>query len=218
MSQWEVCLCSGTDFYKVTVAADDRWTVKAAVGTSASTNRLVQRPVEKRGRWCSSRGPPQGGRTTKAVGIAHSLFFTCRGLVRAGEEEEDGALPTASDEGQAEPCDSSLWCCSGDRLSLLLSSSNAYESSCLGNLPWFTVRRADRRTGGRSVRWLLGGEQGESCTNTLRLEELRQSERQQSVRMCDRCYSQAARLSLTPSVTLSPEVLRCAGERHVAPC
>lgn len=52
-------------------------------------------------------------------------FFTCCGLVRAGEEEEEGALPTASDEGQAEPCDSSLWCCSGDRLSLLLSSSNA---------------------------------------------------------------------------------------------
>lgn len=65
--------------------------------------------------------------------------FTCRGLVRAGEEEE-GALPTASDEGQAEPCDSSLWCCSGDRLSLLLSSSNAYESSCFGNLPWFTAK------------------------------------------------------------------------------
>lgn len=49
---------------------------------------------------------------------------TCRGLVSAGEEEE-GVLPTASDEGQAEPWDSSLWCCSGDRLSLLLSSSNA---------------------------------------------------------------------------------------------
>lgn len=53
------------------------------------------------------------------------VSFTCRGLVRAGEEEEEGVLPTASDEGQAEPCDSSLWCCSGDRLSLLLSSSNA---------------------------------------------------------------------------------------------
>lgn len=65
--------------------------------------------------------------------------FTCRGLVRAGEEEE-GVLPTASDEGQAEPWDSSLWCCSGDRLSLLLSSSNAYESSCFGNLPWFTAK------------------------------------------------------------------------------
>lgn len=45
--------------------------------------------------------------------------------MRAGEEEEEAVLPTASDEGQAEPCDSSLWCCSGDRLSLLLSSSNA---------------------------------------------------------------------------------------------
>lgn len=60
---------------------------------------------------------------------------TCLVLVRAGEEEEEGVLPTASDEGHAEPWDSSLWCCSGDRLSLLLSSSNAYESSCLGNLP-----------------------------------------------------------------------------------
>lgn len=49
---------------------------------------------------------------------------TCCGLMRAGEEE-DGALPTTSDEGQADPCDSSLWCCSGDKLSLLLSSSNA---------------------------------------------------------------------------------------------
>lgn len=68
--------------------------------------------------------------------------------MRAGEEEEDGALPTASDEGQAEPCDSSLWCCSGDRLSLLLSSSNAYESSRFGNLPWFTGRRTEREMGG----------------------------------------------------------------------
>lgn len=74
-------------------------------------------------------------------------FFTWRGLVRAGEEEEDGALPTASDEGQAEPCDSSLWCCSGDRLSLLLSSSNAYESSCFGNLPWFTGGTTKREMG-----------------------------------------------------------------------
>lgn len=53
------------------------------------------------------------------------VCLTCRGLVRAGEEEEEAVLPTASEEGQAEPCDSSLWCCSGDRLSLLLSSSKA---------------------------------------------------------------------------------------------
>lgn len=66
--------------------------------------------------------------------------------MRAGEEEEESVLPTASDEGQAEPWDSSLWCCSGDRLSLLLSSSNAYESSCLGNLPWFTA--GDRQVEG----------------------------------------------------------------------
>lgn len=67
--------------------------------------------------------------------------------MRAGEEEEEAVLPTASDEGHAEPCDSSLWCCSGDRLSLLLSSSNAYESSCLGSFPWFTARRGDTEVG-----------------------------------------------------------------------
>jgi len=93
---------------------------------------------------------PQEDRRSKAVettadreeehqAVRREVSVTCRGLVRAGEEEE-GVLPTASDEGQAEPCDSSLWCCSGDRLSLLLSSSNTYESSCFGNFPWFTLR------------------------------------------------------------------------------
>lgn len=110
--------------------------------------------------------PPQEGRRSKAMASNYpgdsrvrvderrgkgeregGVFFTWRGLVRAGEEEEDGALPTASDEGQAEPCDSSLWCCSGDRLSLLLSSSNAYESSCFGNLPWFTGGTTKREMG-----------------------------------------------------------------------
>lgn len=62
---------------------------------------------------------------TKERRLVCVLFLTCRSLVRAGEDEEEAVLPTASDEGQAEPCDSSLWCCSGDRLSLLLSSSNA---------------------------------------------------------------------------------------------
>lgn len=66
-----------------------------------------------------------------------SLTTVWRGLVSAGDEEDEGPLPTASDEGQAEPWDSSLSCCSGDRLPLLLSSSKAYESSCFGNLPWF---------------------------------------------------------------------------------
>ena len=62
------------------------------------------------------------------------LVFTCVGQVRAGEDEEDGVLPPRTlAEGQAELWDSSLCCCSGDRLSLLLSSSNPYESSCLGN-------------------------------------------------------------------------------------
>ena len=68
--------------------------------------------------------------------------FTCRGLVRLGDEEEDGVLPTGSrEEG---PADSSVWCCSGDSPSLLLSSSKAYESSCLGNFPWFTVEGRER--------------------------------------------------------------------------
>lgn len=43
-------------------------------------------------------------------GLNVRSLFTCRGLVSAGDEEEEAALPTASDEGQAEPCDSSLWC------------------------------------------------------------------------------------------------------------
>lgn len=55
--------------------------------------------------------------------------------MRAGEEEEEAALPAWSDDGQA---DSSLCWRSGDKPSLLLSSSKAYESSALGNFPWFT--------------------------------------------------------------------------------
>lgn len=64
--------------------------------------------------------------------------------MRAGEEEDEAVLPTASDEGHVDPGDSSLWCCSGDRLSLLLSSSKAYESSCFGNFPWFTEGETER--------------------------------------------------------------------------
>lgn len=67
---------------------------------------------------------------TLRAGGGGGVFTSCE-LVRADEDDE-GALPTVSEEG---PCDSSLWCCSGDKLSLLLSSSNAYESSCFGNLP-----------------------------------------------------------------------------------
>ena len=36
-------------------------------------------------------------------GFGGKGVVTCRVLVRAGEEEEEGVLPTASDEGQAEP-------------------------------------------------------------------------------------------------------------------